>query len=262
MLATVGRLSRGVQIGWQTGFDSGVSLDHVYENVPSGITSFGRLLDRIYLDSIGWKGIRQRRVHMQRLLSDSIVEAARKACLENRPVRILDIAAGAGRYVLETVGTQQTPAKIHVELRDFHQHNLDKARQLARNWDIDNTTFRQHDAFDPESYAADVDQFDIIIASGLYELFPSNQDIQRSLAGIQTAIRVGGTLIYTNQPWHPQLETIARVLPSHQGGDSWVMRRRTQAEMDQLVGRAGFTKQDMEIDRWGIFTVSTATATP
>ena len=33
------------------------------------------------------------------------------------------------------------------------------------------------------------------------------------------------------------------------------MRRRTQAEMDQLVERAGFRKLAQRIDEWGIFTV-------
>ncbi len=36
------------------------------------------------------------------------------------------------------------------------------------------------------------------------------------------------------------------------------MRRRTQAEMDQLVRRAGFRKLEERIDEWGIFTVSLA----
>ncbi len=36
------------------------------------------------------------------------------------------------------------------------------------------------------------------------------------------------------------------------------MRRRTQAEMDQLVARAGFRKVAQRIDPWGIFTVSLA----
>ena len=38
------------------------------------------------------------------------------------------------------------------------------------------------------------------------------------------------------------------------------MRRRTQAEMDQLVARAGFRKLDQRIDEWGIFTVPRAAA--
>ena len=36
------------------------------------------------------------------------------------------------------------------------------------------------------------------------------------------------------------------------------MRRRTTAEMDELVRDAGFEKLAMEIDEWGMFTVSVA----
>jgi hypothetical protein len=39
------------------------------------------------------------------------------------------------------------------------------------------------------------------------------------------------------------------------------MRRRTQAEMDELVAAAGFKKLDQYIDEWGIFTVSVAERT-
>ena len=72
------------------------------------------------------------------------------------------------------------------------------------------------------------------------------------------AIAPGGFLVYTCQPWHPQLELIARALTSHRGGAAWVMRRRTQGEMDQLVETAGFRKVAQRIDEWGIFTVSLA----
>ena len=83
--------------------------------------------------------------------------------------------------------------------------------------------------------------------------------VRRSLAGLAAAVPPGGYLIYTNQPWHPQLELIARAAdqPSRQG-QAWIMRRRTQAEMDQLVAAAGFRKLEQRIDEWGIFTVSLA----
>ncbi len=51
---------------------------------------------------------------------------------------------------------------------------------------------------------------------------------------------------------------IARALTSHRDGQPWVMRRRSQGEMDQLVERAGFRKVAQRIDEWGIFTVSLA----
>jgi hypothetical protein len=94
--------------------------------------------------------------------------------------------------------------------------------------------------------------------SGLYELFPDNERVLASLRGLADAMPAGGRLLYTGQPWHPQLEFIARALTSHRQGQAWVMRRRSQAEMDQLVEAAGFRKLAQRIDRWGIFTVSMA----
>ena len=81
---------------------------------------------------------------------------------------------------------------------------------------------------------------------------------KRVLRGIDLDLASGGFLVYTCQPWHPQLELIARALTSHRGGAAWVMRRRTQGEMDQLVETAGFRKVAQRIDEWGIFTVSLA----
>jgi hypothetical protein len=98
-LKLVGRLSDGIRIGWTSGFDSGQSLDHVYRNEPTGTSFVGRFLDRSYLDAPGWRGIRQRKVHIQKLL-DTAIDTLRE---QGRPIRILDIAAGPGRYVLDTI---------------------------------------------------------------------------------------------------------------------------------------------------------------
>src|SRR5439155_21948102 len=95
------------------------------------------------------------------------------------------------------------------------------------------------------------------IVSGLFELIPSNDNVLNSLRGLADAIEPGGYLIYTNQPWHPQVEFIAKVLINREG-KPWIMRRRTQAEMDDLVRVAGFRKIAQDIDPWGIFTVSVA----
>ncbi|EEA1375686.1 hypothetical protein GI405_22170, partial [Salmonella enterica] len=53
-------VSAGVKLGFDTGFDSGSTLDYVYRNQPTGKGTLGRLIDQNYLDSIGWRGIRQR----------------------------------------------------------------------------------------------------------------------------------------------------------------------------------------------------------
>jgi alpha-beta hydrolase superfamily lysophospholipase/SAM-dependent methyltransferase len=251
-LKTMGRLSKGIQLGWQSGFDSGLTLDYVYENRPQGVTPLGRMIDRSYLNSIGWRGIRQRKIHLEKILRQAI-ERTQK---EGKPVRIVDIAAGAGRYVLETMRSlKESP--ISALLRDYKPENVAAATQLAQDFGLKDVTVKQSDAFDRTSLASIEPRPTIGIVSGLFELIPSNDNVLNSLRGLADAIEPGGYLIYTNQPWHPQVEFIAKVLINREG-KPWIMRRRTQAEMDELARTAGFEKLAMEIDQWGIFTVSLA----
>lgn len=251
-MKTFGRLSQGIRLGWQAGFDSGVTLDYIYENKPRGTTPLGRCIDYFYLNSIGWRGIRVRRENLQRVLRQSIDQIHQSG----RPVRLLDIASGPGRYVLETMRAMES-IPISAVLRDYQQANLDAAAQLARQLGVTQATICQGDAFDRDSLAAVTPRPTIAIVSGLYELFPDNDRVLRSLRGLADAVEAGGHLIYTCQPWHPQVEFIARVLTNREG-QPWIMRRRTQAEMDALVRFAGFEKIAQDIDPWGIFTVSVA----
>lgn len=252
-MKTIGTLSEGISRGWKSGFDAGVALDYVYENKAQGTTPIGRMIDRNYLDSIGWRGIRQRRVHIQEMLAKAIRETA----AAGKSVRLVDIACGGGRYVLETMAAEEAHAPTAL-LRDYKTENLDVARGHSKRLGLDGCTeFAQADAFDREGLAALQPRPTIGIVSGLYELFPQNAPVRTSLAGLAAAIEPGGLLLYTNQPWHPQVEFIARVLTNREG-QPWIMRRRTQAEMDDLVAEAGFEKLEQAIDEWGIFSVSLA----
>jgi alpha-beta hydrolase superfamily lysophospholipase/SAM-dependent methyltransferase len=251
-LRVAGRLSGGVNLGWRNGFDSGLSLDYVYENKPRGSLGVGRLIDKSYLNSIGWRGIRQRKANLKNALRNVIKELHS----EGQPVRILDVAAGAGRYVIETVH-ELRGISITAILRDYKQENVDATRALVQEFGLENVTVERGDAFDRDSIAAIAPHATIGIVSGLYELFPRNEPVLNSLRGLAEAIEACGYLIYTNQPWHPQVEFIARVLRNREG-QPWIMRRRTTAEMDELVYVAGFRKMVMEVDQWGMFTVSIA----
>ncbi|MDR2614915.1 MAG: bifunctional alpha/beta hydrolase/class I SAM-dependent methyltransferase [Candidatus Accumulibacter sp.] len=253
LLKQAGHLSEGIRLGHRTGFDSGSSLDYIYRDTASGAGPVGRLIDRVYLDAIGWRGIRQRKRHLEELLRKTIDLLHE----QSRPLRILDIAAGHGRYVLDAIASGPRPEAIL--LRDFSELNVEKGRALIAERKLEAIArFERGDAFDRASLAALTPKATIGIVSGLYELFGDNDLLAASLAGLFGAIEEGGYLIYTGQPWHPQLEMIARALTSHREGQPWVMRRRTQAEMDQLVREAGFEKLTERIDEWGIFSVSLA----
>ncbi len=251
-MKTLGKLSRGVRLGLESGFDSGRTLDYVYENQPQGELGIGKLIDWSYLESIGWKGIRERRLNLEKLLK----EAIRRQRAEGHPVRLVDIAAGAGRYVQQTL-KDVAGSDLSALLRDNVEANLEQGRKISRQLGLTNVEFQQADAFSEESLAGLTPPPNVAIVSGLYELFGDNSWIARSLRGLARAVQPGGYLLYTGQPWHPQVEMIARVL-TNRDGQPWVMRRRTQEEMDDLVRQAGFEKIVQEIDPWGIFTVSLA----
>ena len=251
-MKTGGRLSKGIDLGWRTGFDSGLTLDYVYENQARGTTPLGRLIDRNYLNSPGWRGIRQRKENLETMLR-RVIE---RAHAEGLPIRILDVAAGGGRYLLETM-RDLPEVPMTALLRDYKQENVDAATRLAGEFGLTNVTVKLGNAFDRSSIAALNPRPTVAIVSGLFELFPENAGVLESLRGLAEALEPGGYLIYTNQPWHPQVEFIARVLRNREG-KPWIMRRRTTAEMDEIVSVAGFEKEDMEVDEWGMFTVSVA----
>lgn len=249
MMKKIGRLSDGIRIGLETGFDSGLSLDHVYKNRPSGQNVLGRIIDYFYLQAIGWRGIRQRKIN----IAKSLEAAFQTLRSQGRPIRVMDIAAGPGRYLIEKAA--QYP-DIQVEIRDNTVANLTEGRRMAELLGLKNVQFYQHDAFQPASYAHSIKP-NIIIVSGLFELFPNNQMLINALRGINHCAEENALIIYTGQPWHPQLELIAHTL-NNRDQEKWIMRRRSQAELDEIFRSAGFEKKNMEIDEFGIFTVSLA----
>jgi len=250
MMNKLGFVSNGMKVGIKYGFDSGVTLDYVYKNEPSGVTWLGKMVDKNYLESIGWKGIRQRKVNMMSAMKEKI------ELLQNKgeKVRILDIAGGPARYLIEIA---EAYSEVEIQVRDYQVQNVEEGRTLAEERNLKNISYTQSDAFDSKNY--DVKEYspNIVIISGVFELFEDNVLINIAIEGVATIVKEGGFLLYTGQPWHPQLEQIANVLGNHRG-TKWIMRRRSQYELDRLFEARGFTKEGMRIDDWGIFTVSSA----
>jgi len=249
-ISKLGFLSKGMSIGNKYGFDSGVTLDHVYANRPEGKTFIGKFIDKQYINSIGWRGIRQRKTNMISALQSKI----NRLTTEGKKVEILDIAGGPARYLVE-IAKQNPSVEIHV--RDYQEQNVEEGRALAKEMEVENISYEVCDAFDLSSYEEVGFTPNIVIVSGVFELFSSNALIANAMRGIAKLIEKDGYLLYTGQPWHPQLELIANVLGNHQQ-EKWIMRRRSQYELDTLFSEHGFHKEKMLIDDWGIFTVSTA----
>ena len=245
-----GFMSKGMSIGNKYGFDSGVTLDHVYANKPEGKTFLGKFIDKNYINSIGWRGIRQRKTNM----ISSVQKKIELLEAEGKKVVILDIAGGPARYLVEIAKANPL---VEVHVRDYQEQNVQEGRALAKEMAVENIAYEVCDAFDLASYDEVRFTPNMVIVSGVFELFSDNELIGNAMKGISKLIEKDGYLLYTGQPWHPQLELIANVLGNHQQ-EKWIMRRRSQYELDTLFAEHGFAKEGMFIDDWGIFTVSSA----
>ncbi|RKF41018.1 methyltransferase [Sphingobacterium siyangense] len=247
-LGKIGSLSKGMNLGLQFGFDSGISLDYVYRNESQGKNRFGRILDRGYLEAIGWKGIRIRKQHLLQLLEEHIT----KVKAAGKTVKILDIAGGTGNYLFDI---KEKYPEAEIVINEFLLSNIEVGEKIIRRNGLQGIRFTNYDCFDPATYSKLEFEPNIVIISGIFELFGDNEMASRAVKAATSICEESSHLVYTGQPWHPQLKMIAYVLNSHQKKD-WVMRRRSQKELDRLMAYNGVVKERMLIDDFGIFTVS------
>ncbi|WP_153395595.1 bifunctional alpha/beta hydrolase/class I SAM-dependent methyltransferase [Chryseobacterium vaccae] len=247
-LGKIGNISNGMAIGLKYGFDSGASLDYVYQNQPDGKFGFGKMMDKNYLNAIGWKGIRIRKQHLIQLLEQNIKSLKQ----EGRKIKILDIAGGTGNYLFDI---KEKYPDAEIVINEFVKSNIEIGEKVIREKNYQNIRFTNFDCFDPETYHQLDFEPNITIISGILELFGDNEAASRAIRGAVSISEKNSFVVYTGQPWHPQLKMIAYVLNNHQNKD-WIMRRRSQKELDRVMVYNGVRKENMLIDDFGIFTVS------
>ena len=124
-----GLLSTGVKLGHATGFDSGSTLDYVYRNTPEGVTPVGRH-DRPHVSRV------------DRVARHPPAQAPRRGTAARRdrrpaaragaPVRIVDIAAGHGRYVLDAVAAPPAEPDCDPAARLRRDVNVAQGQALIR----------------------------------------------------------------------------------------------------------------------------------
>ena len=255
IFSTVGRTSKGIRIGYTFGFDSGMMLDYVYINQAQGSFGVGKLIDRLYLNAIGWRAIRARRALLQQRLYDE-VERNRAQC---KATRLLDVASGPGRYLQELLSKcEPERGDLHILCRDLSMHDLALGTKRAEAAGLQTIHYQQGDAFNPAPTDAQLGgPPNVIVVSGLYELILEDEIIQQSLQRLYQMLEPGGTLYFTTQTQHPQLEFIANVLPNRNGAP-WIMKCRPSTQLEAWAHQAGFSQIESQLEEVGLFTVTGA----
>ena len=249
-MRTFGFLSKGISLGLKYGFDSGISLDYIYKNHANGKLLIGKFIDRFYLNQIGWRGVRERKKNLLSLIEEKITS------LGEKNVKILDVAGGTGNYLFDI---KEKYPNVQILINEFKKSNIEVGEEVIKKNNWENISFIDYDCFDKETYKKINYTPNIVIISGVFELFENNKMLENTISGIAEILDKNGAVIYTGQPWHPQLKQIALVLNSHKGnGKSWLMRRRSEKELDSLFENYNLKKEKMLIDNDGIFTVSLA----
>jgi len=249
-MKTFGFLSKGMSLGLKYGFDSGISLDYIYKNQANGKLLIGKLIDRFYLNQVGWAGVRVRKKNLLALIEEKINS------LGEENVKILDVAGGTGNYLFDI---KERYPKLKILINEFKKSNIEVGEEVIKRNNWQDISFVNYDCFDKETYKKINYKPNIVIISGVFELFEDNKMLENTISGITEILDKDAAVIYTGQPWHPQLKQIALVLNSHKGsGKSWLMRRRSEKELDSLFEKYNLKKEKMLIDNEGIFTVSLA----
>ena len=242
--------SKGLAIGQRHGFDSGVMLNHVYENKAKGVGFLGRFIDRQYLNSIGWVGIRNR----GELLSQTIKETLQHYGTLRDQVNFADLACGGGRYALHAM-KNVSGIKINATLRDYADANIRQTRENAQALDL-SPRIEKADAFNAHDLET-MDEQDVLVVSGLHEIIDDDELIRHHFKQLKRVLKPDGTLILTIQPDHPQLEFIARTLKTHTGRP-WAMRLRNKDLITEWLNNAGFEIRSIKMETTGIFGIITA----
>jgi SAM-dependent methyltransferase len=221
-------------------------LDYVYKNRAGGKLLIGRLMDRIYLNAVGWKGIRLRKEILIQCLKGAVAEQLRR----RTRIRYLDLACGGAEYDIEVLKNFPTD-RVEPELRDYKPENIAQGMRNAEACGLKHIRFRQADAFDGANYH---ERWDIIVASGFWEIIDDDRLVRECMLNAARGLAPGGRLIFTIQPDHPQLEMIARTLTSHTG-KPWVMKLRSLPLFQSWMNEAGLGYVTHRLEKHGIFGV-------
>lgn len=241
LMRTGGQLSDGIRLGFREGFNSGTMVDYVYADKAHGITPIGTLVDRVMLDHPVWRGVRGRR----RLLIGQLEAAIRRRSGQ----RLLDVAAGPGSYLfaLPKDGTVYYAGDI-----DADERARGTARATAEG--RDDIHFVAADAFDPTSWPHPT--FDLLVASGFFDLLVDDVDVRRLLAAGARGTQPGSRWVLSVMEGHPDLRLLHDVLVDWDR-KPWTAVTRSAEAVIAAAEPLGWRAVTVEREPLGLFGVLT-----
>ena len=185
------RYSEGLHLAVGYGLRSGRVYEYACRNEPQGSGALGRFIDRTFLRSSAWDGLRQRVKTTKALVAE--VLAQRRAAQQS--TMILDIASGPARYLSE-LAREECGDELIIAALDRDPREVVFGRELAAAEGLPNFTFAVGDATDHSSYLTSRDP-DIILAVGVFARLQHDAAVRTVMQLSFAHLSPGGCFICT-----------------------------------------------------------------
>jgi hypothetical protein len=245
-LRTVGMFSEGMRIGFTHGFDSGMIMNYVCQNTPSGRFYVGKVLDRIFLNQVTCKAFRAIKEIQKNVIKNYLQER------NGDPTFIVDLASGKADYIYDAL--RETNGNVKVLLRDLDETALKESRAIAEKLNLLNkVSYEQGNALDIESLKRIYPKPNLVIEVGLYGIIHDDELLRRHFFELKDILNPGA-ILFNVQTYNPQIELIARVL-KNRDGERCVWHLRPVELVIEWAEKAGFIEPQVTMDPYGIYAV-------
>lgn len=245
-LRTIGMFSEGMRIGFTHGFDSGMIMNYVCQNTPSGRFYIGKVLDRIFLNQVTCKAFRAIKEIQKNVIKNYLQER------NGDPTFIVDLASGKADYIYDAL--RETNGNVKVLLRDLDETALKESRAIAEKVNLLNkVSHEQGNALDIESLKRIYPKPNLVIEVGLYGIIHDDELLRRHFFELKDILNPGA-ILFNVQTYNPQIELIARVL-KNRDGERCVWHLRPVELVIEWAEKAGFIEPQVTMDPYGIYAV-------
>lgn len=245
-LRSIGLSSEGIKIAYKHGFDSGMIMNYIYNNVPSGRFYVGELIDRAFLNQVTCKAFRAIKGIQKNMIKDYIQER------NGKPAFVVDLASGKANYIYEVLSELDAP--VEVLLRDIDTTALKESEEVAKKLGLEEIVrFEVANALDPESLKRINPRPSLVIEVGLYGIIHGDEQIRTHLKDLKNILDPDAVL-FNVQTYNPQIELIARTL-INQAGERCVWHLRSADRVIAWAEEAGFRDPNVVMDPYGIYAV-------
>lgn len=232
--------------------DSGMNFDHMYRNYPKGVNAFGKFVDKLLLNLPSVKATRNRKEIVIKILQNEI----ENNLFFKKKTKILDVASGPARYIVELLDKHSQHNNIEVLCIDKDKRSLKFGKILARRKPIRYTKVDVLKTGHLKSFGKRISWLpNIVLISGLLE-YKDDNFAKHILKEVYDNIDYDGLFLFISQVDNPSKKLMSKVCLTSEG-KKWELVYRKPEVFRKWLLDLGFRNVIVSVDRWGMYEFCT-----